>query len=146
MRIKEFKKIKELLPVLIISMSQYWVKNPGKRIHWASAFIMVREWILLNVAFCTIMEKSRQKEAQLRDCGLLLSNDLKWFFIVHSTIDSTIHSRPLYSFAHCICTTSTTNILPGRDLDPLPLSFEWRGIEVLTGQKIKQDVKDSHKP
>ena len=44
--------------------------------------------------------------------------------IVHSTIDSTAHCRPLNRpLEHCICTTSMTNIRPGRDSSPA-LSFE----------------------
>ena len=34
-------------------------------------------WILLYVAFCTIIEISRQKEARNREYALLLSNDFK---------------------------------------------------------------------
>ena len=43
------------------------------------------------VAFCTIMAIARQKEARSRHYALLLPNE----FLVHSTIDSTVHSRPL---------------------------------------------------
>ena len=42
-------------------------------------------------AFCTIMAIARQKEARRRHYALLLPNE----FLVHSTIDSTVHSRPL---------------------------------------------------
>ena len=37
---------------------------------------------------------------------------LQRFFIVHSTIGSTVHSMPLNSLEHCICTTTMTNIRP----------------------------------
>ena len=40
---------------------------------------------------------------------------LQGFFIVHSIIDSTVHSKPLNNLEHCICTTSTTSIQPSRD-------------------------------
>ena len=33
--------------------------------------------------------------------------------VLYSTINSTIHSRPLNSLEHCICTTPMTNIRPG---------------------------------
>ena len=79
--------------------------------------------ILLYVAFCTIMAISQQKETGSRDCSLLLSNDFQGFFIVHSTIDTTAHSRPFNSLKHCICTTSMTNIRPSRDSNPVPLEF-----------------------
>ena len=59
-------------------------------------------WILLYVAFCTIMAISRQKEARSRDYALLLFRmTTGFFFIVHSTIGSTVHSRPLNSLEHC---------------------------------------------
>ena len=40
---------------------------------------------------------------------------LQGFFIVHSTIGSTVHSMPLNSLEHCLCTTTMTNIRPDRD-------------------------------
>ena len=43
---------------------------------------------------------------------------------MHSTIDSTAHSRPSNSLEHCICTTPMTNIRPGRDSNPVLLSFK----------------------
>ena len=54
--------------------------------------------------------------------GPTLIEWLQGFFIVRSTIDDTAHSRPLISLEHCICTTSMTNIRPGRDSNPVPLS------------------------
>ena len=46
--------------------------------------------------------------------------------IVHSTIDNTAQSRPLNSLEHFIhvFTTSMTHIRPGRNSNPVPLSFE----------------------
>ena len=46
------------------------------------------------------------------------------FLIVHSTIDSTAHSRPLNSLEHCIYTTPMTNIRPGRGSNQVLLSFK----------------------
>ena len=34
---------------------------------------------------------------------------------MHGTIESTVHSMPLNSLEHCICTTTITNIRPDRD-------------------------------
>ena len=45
---------------------------------------------------------------------------LQGFFLVHSTIDSTVHSMPLNSLEHCICTTTMTNIRPDRDSNLVP--------------------------
>ena len=40
---------------------------------------------------------------------------LQGFFIVHSTIGSTVNSMPLNSLDHCVCTTTMTNIRPDRN-------------------------------
>ena len=82
----------------------------------------VSEWILVYFAFCTIMAISRQNEARSRDYALLLSDDFK--VIAQSTIDSNVNSRSLNSSEHCICTTPMINIRPGRDSNPVHLSFE----------------------
>ena len=49
---------------------------------------------------------------------------LQMFFIVHSTKDSTTHSRPLNNVDHCICWTSVKIMRPDWDSNPVPLSFE----------------------
>ena len=73
-------------------------------------------WLLLYVVFCTIMAISRHKEARIRDYALYSYFEwLQGFFIAHSAIGSTVHSRPLNSVEHCICTTTMTNIRPDRD-------------------------------
>ena len=54
-------------------------------------------------------------------CLTLIMNDP---FIVHSTIDSTVHSIPLNSLEHCICTTTMTNIRPDRDLNLVPPGYK----------------------
>ena len=41
---------------------------------------------------------------------LLLLNDITDSLIVHSTLDSTAHCRPLNGLEHGICTTSMINI------------------------------------
>ena len=45
-------------------------------------------------------------------------------FRMYSTIDSTAHCRLLNSLKHFICTAARTNIRPGRDSNPAPLSFK----------------------
>ena len=76
----------------------------------------------------------------------LFSTLIEWlqrFFIVHSTIDNTAHSRPLNSLEHCIRTTSMAHITLGRDSKPVPLSFEpqldrmsHRGLSILYCQQF----------
>ena len=66
------------------------------------------EWILLYVAFCTIMAISRQKEARNRDYAYSYFEWLQG----HSTIGNTVHFMHLKSLEHCICTAMMTNIRP----------------------------------
>ena len=65
---------------------------------------------------------------------------LQGFFILHITIDSTTHSRHLNSLEHCTCTTSMTDIRPGRDSSPLTHSF----IHSLTHSQPDWDVTAMH--
>ena len=55
---------------------------------------------------------------------------LQGFFIVHSTIGSTVHSLPLNSLEHCICTTTMTNIRPDRDLNLVPPGYKPQSIRM----------------
>ena len=57
---------------------------------------------------------------------------LQGFFIEHSrpTIGSTIHSRPLDSLKHCICTTIMTNIRPDRDSNLVPPGYKPQSIRM----------------
>ena len=58
---------------------------------------------------------------------------LQGFFIVHSTIGSTVHSMSLNSLKHCICATTMTNIRP-----------YWDSNQVLQGYK-PQSIRISHR-
>ena len=49
---------------------------------------------------------------------------LQGFFIVHSAIGSTVHSMPLNSLEHCICTTTMTNICPDLDSNLVPPGYK----------------------
>ena len=53
---------------------------------------------------------------------------LQGFFIVHSTIGSTVHSMPLNSLEHCIGTPTMTNIRPDRDSNLVPPSYKPQSI------------------
>ena len=81
------------------------------------------EWISLYVTFCTIIAISRHAEGSPKT-GIYLTR--QGLFVVHSTMDSTVHSIPLNSLEHCICITAMTNIRAGRDSNPVHLSFEPR--------------------
>ena len=49
---------------------------------------------------------------------------------MHSTTCSTVHSRPFNSLEHCICTTTTTNILPDRDSNLIPPGYKPQSIRM----------------
>ena len=72
----------------------------------------------------------RQKEVRSRDYALLLFRMIQGFFIVHSTIDSTVHSMPFNSLEHCICTTMMTNIRPDRDSNLVPPGYKPQSIRM----------------
>ena len=55
---------------------------------------------------------------------------LQGFFIVHSTIGNTVHSMPLHSLEHWICTTTMTNIFPDRDSNLVPPRYKPQSIRM----------------
>ena len=55
---------------------------------------------------------------------------LQGFFMVHSTIGRTVHSIPLNSLEHCICTTTMTNIRPDRDSNLVPQRYKLQSIQM----------------
>ena len=80
----------------------------------------------------TLRRFLRQKEARSQDYALLLfrMTSRVRYFIVHSTIGSTVHFRPLNSLEHCICTTTTTNIRPDWDSYLVPPGYKPQSIRV----------------
>ena len=73
--------------------------------------------------FTSLSKQSWQYRDRMKpEVGIMSYSNrmISGLLLVHSTIDSTVHSRPLNSLEHCICTTSMTNSPPGRD----SLSFE----------------------
>ena len=72
---------------------------------------------------------------------------LQGFFIVHGTIGSTVHSMPLNSLEHCICTTTMTNIRPDRDSNLVPPGYKPQSIRMshrgrpLTGRGPGSDTR-----
>ena len=72
---------------------------------------------------------------------------IQGFFIVHSTIGSTVHSMPLNSLEHCIWTITMTNIRPDRDSNlvgilpgfkPQPIQMSHRQVNITGDAMIKQ--------
>ena len=76
----------------------------------------VSEWILFYVAFCTIMAISRQKEARSRDYAPLLfrMTSRVLYSAQYHRQHCSVHSMPLNSLEHCLCTATMTNIRPDR--------------------------------
>ena len=66
---------------------------------------------------------------------------LQGFFIMHSTIGSTVHSMPLNSFEHCICTTTMTNIWPDRDSNLLFPDYKPQSIRMSLRNTIEPVMK-----
>ena len=55
---------------------------------------------------------------------------LQGFFIVHSTICSTVLSRSMNSLEHCICATTMINIRPDRDSSLVPPGYKPQSIQM----------------
>ena len=93
-------------------------------------------WILLYVAFCTIMAISRQKEARAETMPYSYFEWLQGFFImflvfiVHSTIGSSVRSRPLNILEHCIWTATMTNTRPDRNSSLVPPDYKPQSIRM----------------
>ena len=69
----------------------------------------------VKVAFCTLKQYRDWKKPEADTMPYSYFEWLQRFFIVHSAIDSTVHSMPLNNLEHFMCTTTLTNILPNRD-------------------------------
>ena len=99
------------------------------------------EWILLYIAFCTILTISRQKEARRRDNALLLflmtSRVLysAQYHRQHCTLQAFKQFGTLYMHNHdicttTICTTTMTNIRPNRDSNLVPSGYQPQSIRM----------------
>ena len=65
---------------------------------------------------------------------------------MHDTIDSTVHSMPLTSLEHCICTTTVTNIHPDRHSNLVPPGYKPQSIQMSNrGRPIQiMNKKEKH--
>ena len=59
---------------------------------------------------------------------------------MHSSTGSTVHSMPLNSLEHCICTTTMSNIRPDRDSNLVPPGYKPSG-PVLTPFSAGDDYR-----
>ena len=87
--------------------------------------------ILFYVAFCTLKQYRHRRKPGTGTMPYSYFEWLQGFFIVYSTIDSTVHSMPLNSLEHCICTTTMmTNIRPDRDSNLVPPGYKPQSIRM----------------
>ena len=115
-----------LHPVVCISQQVIHSSRDGELFTFAT-FIKIN--LLVNIALRRFLHNHGYNIATERSpkpglCPTLISNELKGFFIVHSTIGSTVHSKPLNSLEHCVCTATRTNIRPDRDSNLVPPGYE----------------------
>ena len=79
---------------------------------------------MYKYCFTSLSVQSWQyRERRKPEAGTMSHSSFEWlqgFFIVRSTIGSTVHSMPLDSLEHCICKTTMTNIRPDRDSNLVP--------------------------
>ena len=84
--------------------------------------------------FTSLSAQSWQyRDRRKPEAGTIPYSYFEWlqvFFIVHSTIGSTIHSMPLNSLEHCECTTTMTNIRPDRDSNLVPPGYKPQSIRI----------------
>ena len=125
--------------------------NNGLYTHWSSRIIasvnatlqdwcLWQEWISLYVAFSTLKQ---YRDRRRPEAGTMAYSYFEWFqgfFIVHSTIDSTVNSMHLNSFGHCICTSTMTNIRPDRDSNLVPSGYKPQSM--LMSHQEPADVSD----
>ena len=75
----------------------------------------------MNFALRRFLHNHGKMKPEARTMPYSYFERLQGFFIVHSTIGSTVHTMPLNSLEHCIRTTTMTNIRPDRDSNLVPL-------------------------
>ena len=104
--------------------------------HWArcdvyahTVHVQVNEYCFTSLSAQSGQYRDRRKP----EAGTMPYSYFEWlqgFFIVHSTIGSTVHSMPLNSLEHCICTTTMTNIRPDRDFNLVPPGYKPQSIRM----------------
>ena len=93
----------------------------------------VMDWSY-EYCFTSLSAQSWQyRDGRKHEAGTMPYSYFEWlqgFFIVHSTIGSTVHPMPLNSLVHCICTTTMTNIRPDRDSNLVPPGYKPQSIRM----------------
>ena len=84
------------------------------------AFLIICMWVSECCFTARSVQSWQYRDRGKPEAGIMPYSYFEWlqgFYIVRNTICSTVHSRPLNSLDHCICTTTMTNIRPDRDLN-----------------------------
>ena len=85
-------------------------------------------YYIYEYCFTSLSAQSWQyRDRRKPEAGIVPYSYFEWlqgFFIVHSTIGSTVHSMILNSLEHCICTTTITNVRPDRDSNLVPPGYK----------------------
>ena len=101
-------------------------------------------YMYMNIALRHFLQSWQYRDRRKSKAGTMLYSYFEWlqgFFIVHSTIGSTVHSRPLNSLEHCICTTTITNIRPERGLNLVPPDYKPQSIRMSHRGRPVQYIK-----
>ena len=96
---------------------------------WIYIYIYINEYCFTSLSAQSWQYCDRKKP----EAGTMPYSYFEWlrgFFIVQSTIGSTVHSIPLNSLEHCICTTTMTNIRPDRDSNLVPPGYKPQSIRM----------------
>ena len=90
--------------------------------------------LVSEYCFTSLSAKSWQyRDRKMPEAGTMpytYFEGLQGFFIVHSTIGSTVHSRPSNSLEHFICTTGMTKIRSDRNLNLVTPGFKPQSIRM----------------
>ena len=100
------------------------------RVCWGACWL-TRTIYIYEYCFSLLSAQSWQyRDRRKPEAGSMPYSYFEWLFLVYSTIGSTVHSMPLNSLAHCICTTTMTNIRPDRDSNLVPPGYKPQSIRM----------------
>ena len=122
-----------------VSVLRLFEKNQLRIIRKNCVFVLISEdgsaqqW-MSEYCFMSLSAQSRQYcNRRKPEAGNMPYSYFEWrqgFFIVRSTMGSTVQFMYLHSLEHCICTTTMTNIRPNRDSNLVPPGYTPQSIRV----------------
>ena len=113
-------------------------KNRPRRGGGGGSYLVHGLWQLVawmsEYCFTSLSAQSWQyRDRRKPEAGNMPYSYFEWlqeFFIVHSTIGSTEHSKPMNSLEHCISTTTMANIRPDWDSNLVPPGYKLLSIRI----------------